>query len=204
MFTRRDGLKLALAATAVASAKADLGQPARAAGPVFVVPPLGYGFDALEPYIDTTTMMIHHDRHHGANVAALNGPVEKYPDLAAKTPVAILSDLSVVPEAVRAPVRNNLGGHWNHSFFWELMTPGGAKEPSGDLKSAIDSSFGSAAKLTGKVNAAGLARFGSGRAWLVVDKNGKLDIVSPIKIRRSKKACNASCSASMCGSTPIT
>jgi Fe-Mn family superoxide dismutase len=180
MFTRRDGLKLALAAAAVAAGtRPDLVLPARAeAGPVFKVPPLGYGFDALEPYIDTTTMMIHHDRHHGAYVAALNGLVEKYPDLAAKTPVAILADLSMVPEAVRAPVRNNLGGHWNHSFFWELMAPGGGKEPSGDLKSAIDSSFGSAAKLTGKVNAAGLSRFGSGWAWLIVDKNGKLDVIS--------------------------
>ncbi len=180
MFTRRDGLKLALAAAGGAGARPALFARARAeaGAAVFKVPPLGYGFDALEPYIDTTTMMIHHDRHHGAYVAALNGLVENYPDLAAKTPVAILADLSMVPEAIRAPVRNNLGGHWNHSFFWELMTPGGAKEPSGDLKSAIDSSFGSTAKLIEKVNAAGLSRFGSGWAWLIVDKNGKLDIIS--------------------------
>jgi superoxide dismutase, Fe-Mn family len=180
MFTRRDGLKLTLAlAAAAAGARAGLLSPACAAAtPVFTVPPLGYGFDALEPYIDTTTMMIHHDRHHGAYVAALNGLIEKYPDLPNKSPVAILTDLASVPDAVRAPVRNNLGGHWNHSFFWELMTPGGAKEPSGDLKSAIDSSFGSTAKLTGKVNAAGLSRFGSGWAWLIVDKDGKLDIIS--------------------------
>ncbi|MGH6823002.1 MAG: superoxide dismutase [Methylocella sp.] len=179
MFTRRDGLKLALAATSVASARPGLLSPARAAGPVFTVPPLGYGFDALEPYIDTTTMMIHHDRHHGAYVAALNGLEEKYPCLVTHAPVvAILSDLTDVPEAVRATVRNNLGGHWNHSFFWELMTPGGAKDPGGDLKSAIDSSFGSTAKLTAKVNAAGLSRFGSGWAWLIVDKTGKLDIIS--------------------------
>jgi superoxide dismutase, Fe-Mn family len=129
-------------------------------------------------YIDTTTMMIHHDRHHGAYVAALNGLVEKYPGLATTSPVAVLTDLTIVPEAMRAPVRNNLGGHWNHSFFWELMTPGGAREASGDLKTAIDSSFGSSAKLIEKVNAAGLSRFGSGWAWLLVDKNGKLDIVS--------------------------
>ncbi|MDQ6867921.1 MAG: superoxide dismutase [Pseudomonadota bacterium] len=180
MFTRRDGLKLTLAAAAVASGtRPGLVLPARAeAGTVFKVPPLGYGFDALEPHIDTTTMMIHHDRHHGAYVAALNGLVEKYPDLAAKTPVAILADLSKVPEAVRAPVRNNLGGDWNHSYFWELMTPGGAKERSGDLKSAINSSFCSTAKLTGKVNAAGLSCFGSGWAWLIVDKTGKLDVIS--------------------------
>lgn len=102
MFTRRDGLKLALAAAAVAAgARPGLVSPVRAeAGPVFKVPPLGYGCDALEPYIDTTTMMIHHDRHHGAYVAALNGLVEKYPDLATKTPAAILADLSMVPEAV--------------------------------------------------------------------------------------------------------
>src|SRR3984893_8370034 len=157
MFTRRDGLKLALAAAAVAAGtRPDLVLPARAeAGPVFKVPPLGYGFDALEPYIDTTTMMIHHDRHHGAYVAALNGLVEKYPGLATTSPVTILTDLTIVPETMRAPVRNNLGGHWNHSFFWELMTPGGAKEPSGALKAAIESSFGSTAKLTEKVNAAG-------------------------------------------------
>jgi superoxide dismutase, Fe-Mn family len=181
MFTRRDGLKLTFAVAAAVAAGMRLNplSPARAeAAPVFKVPPLGYGFDALEPYIDTTTMMIHHDRHHGAYVAALNGLVEKYPDLATKSPVAILSDFTTVPEAVRTPVRNNLGGHWNHSFFWELMRPGGAKEPSGDLKSAIDSSFGSTAKLIEKVNAAGLARFGSGWAWLIVDKNGKPNIVS--------------------------
>ncbi len=123
-------------------------------------------------------MTIHHDRHHGAYVAALNGLVEKYPGLATTSPVTLLTDLTIVPEAVRAPVRNNLGGHWNHSFFWELMTPGGAKEPGGGLKAAIESSFGSTAKVTEKVNAAGLGRFGSGWAWLVVDKGGKLDVVS--------------------------
>jgi Fe-Mn family superoxide dismutase len=180
MFTRRNGLKctLALAATA-AAARPGLFSPAHAAAePVFKVPPLGYGFDALEPYVDTATMTIHHDRHHGAYVAALNGLVEKYPGLATTAPVALLTDLATVPEAVRGPVRNNLGGHWNHSFFWELMTPGGAKEPSGELKTAIDSAFGSPAKLIEKVNAAGLGHFGSGWAWLIVDKLGKLDIVS--------------------------
>ena len=132
MFTRRDGLKLALAlaATLAAGARPGFVSPARAAEPVFKVPPLGYGFDALEPYIDTMTMTIHHDRHHAAYVAALNGLVEKYPGLATTSPVIILNDLTNVPEAVRAPVRNNLGGHWNHSFFWELMTPGGLRSPA--------------------------------------------------------------------------
>jgi superoxide dismutase, Fe-Mn family len=181
MFTRRDGLKLtlALAAMAVTGAKLRLFSPASAAAdPIFKVPPLGYGYDALEPYIDTLTMTIHHDRHHAAYVAASNGLVEKYPGLATNSPVAILTDLTIVPETVRAPVRNNLGGHWNHSFFWELMAPGGPKEPSGALKAAIESSFGSTAKLTEKVNAVGQSRFGSGWAWLVVNKNGKLDVFS--------------------------
>ncbi len=180
MLTRRDGLKLTFAvAAAAASARTDfLSYASAQVAPAFTVPPLGYPFDALEPYIDATTMMIHHDRHHGAYVAALNGLVAKYPDLAAKPPALILSDLSIVPEEVRGPVRNNLGGHWNHSYFWELMTPGGAKEPSGELKAAIDSAFGSAAQMIEKVNAAGLGRFGSGWAWLIAGKNGKLDIVS--------------------------
>ncbi|HET6378067.1 MAG TPA: superoxide dismutase [Methylocella sp.] len=185
MITRRDGLRLSLA-YAAAAGSARFGLPALAEEkppvfenpPVFKVPPLGYPFDALEPHIDTATMMIHHDRHHGAYVAALNKIVEKYPDLASTSPVVILSDLGAVPEGVRSAVRNNLGGHWNHSFFWEIMRPGGAKEPSGSLKSAIDAAFGSTGGLAEKVNAAGLARFGSGWAWLVVDKNGKLDIIS--------------------------
>jgi Fe-Mn family superoxide dismutase len=109
-----------------------------------------------------------------------------------------------VPEAVRAQVRNNLGGHWNHSFFWELMTPGGAKAPGGGLKAAIESSFGSTAKLTEKVNAAGLGRFGSGWAWLVVDKGGKLDVVStPNQDTPLEQGVRRVCSASMCGSTNI-
>lgn len=119
MFTRRGGLKMVLVGAVAANTTRHLVSPLHAQeGLVFKVPPLGYGFDALEPHIDTATMMIHHDRHHGAYVAALNGVVEKYPGIAAKPPVAILSDLTEVPEAVRVTVRNNLGGHWNHSFFW--------------------------------------------------------------------------------------
>ena len=119
MLTRRDGLKLTLSLAAWAGAATRLApvSPARAAVPVFKVPPLGYGYDAFEPYIDTLTMTIHHDKHHGAYVAALNGLIEKYPGLATTSPVVLLSDLTVVPDAVRAPVRNNLGGHWNHSVL---------------------------------------------------------------------------------------
>jgi superoxide dismutase, Fe-Mn family len=135
MPARRDGLKLALAAAAVAAGmRPDLVLPARGAGPVFKVPPLGYSFDALERHIDTTTVMIHHDRHHGAYVAPLNGLVEKHPHLAAETPLAILADLSKVTEPVHAQVRNNLSRHSDDSFCWVLTTPGGGKDPSGDPK----------------------------------------------------------------------
>ena len=148
-----------------------------AAGP-FKLPPLGYAYEALEPHIDATTMNIHHTRHHNAFITGLNGLVEKWPDLAKWSPEQILADLSKVPEAVRTPVRNNLGGHWNHVFFWDLMTPGGARQPTGDLKAAIDQTFGGFDKMAEKFNAAGLTRFGSGWAWLVVNKNKKLEVVN--------------------------
>jgi len=176
---RRESLRLmaglALAAAAPITARSAFAQAAT--GP-FKLPPLGYAFDALEPYIDAQTMMIHHDRHHAAYVNNCNDLVAKWPELATTPMEKILSDLSVVPLPVRAGVQNNLGGHWNHSLFWELMAPGGAKEPSGDLKSAIDGAFGNLDTLKDKVNAAGGARFGSGWAWLLVDKDKKLDIVS--------------------------
>ncbi len=153
--------------------------PATPAGP-FKLPPLGYAYEALEPNIDAQTMTIHHQRHHGAFITNLNGLVGKYPELAsaASDPAVLLSDLSKVPLDVRAGVRNNLGGHWNHTFFWELMTPGGAKEPSGALKAAIESNLGGAQQMMEKLNAAGLGRFGSGWAWLVVTKDKKLDVVN--------------------------
>jgi superoxide dismutase, Fe-Mn family len=184
---RRDSLKLALGAVAgigaaglavarITPAQAQAAAPA--AAPKFTLPPLGYAFAALEPHIDAETMMLHHDKHHGAYVANLNMLAERYADLGTKPMDAILANLDSVPEAVRMAVRNNLGGHWNHSFFWELMAPGGAKEASGDLKAAIDSTFTSVAAMADKVNAMGLARFGSGWAWLVVTKDKKLDIVS--------------------------
>lgn len=181
---RRNGLKMfgLGAAGLILSAKSGLVSQALAQEsppiPVFKLPPLGYAFEALEPHIDAMTMTIHHGKHHAAFIGNLNGLVEKYRDLATLTPAAILKNPAQIPEAVRGPVRNNLGGHWNHSFFWELMTPGGAKEPGGDLKAAIASTFGSTDTMIEKMNAAGLARFGSGWAWLVVNKDGKLDIMS--------------------------
>ena len=164
-----------------AAAAAFAGTPACSAVPRsprpsrFTLPPLGYPYEALEPHIDTATMNFHHKNHHNAFISNLNGLVEKYPDLATKPPEEILSNLSAVPEAVRTPVRNNLGGHWNHTFFWELMTPGGAKAPAGDLKSAIDGTFGDFDKMKAAVKQAAVGRFGSGWAWLAV-KDKKLTI----------------------------
>jgi Fe-Mn family superoxide dismutase len=179
MLTRRQTLTLSLGAAAgLGLARFGVSPGLAQAKPAIALPPLGYPNEALEPHIDATTMMIHHDRHHAAYVNALNGLVEKYPDLATKAPAEIMADPAQIPEAVRQAVRNNLGGHYNHTFFWELMTPGGAKTPAGDLRLAIDAAFGTLETLQDKMNAAGLSRFGSGWAWLVVGKDKKLDIMS--------------------------
>jgi Fe-Mn family superoxide dismutase len=181
---RRESLSLIAGATAAAttaSLVSSTGAIAQAqpapAGP-FSLPPLGYGYDALEPHIDTTTMLFHHDYHHAAYVNACNELVQRWPELGTTSRDAILSNLSKVPEAVRGGVRNNLGGDWNHTFFWGLMTPSGAKQPGGDLQTAIVGAFGGYAGLTEKLTAAGLARFGAGWAWLVVNRDRKLDIIS--------------------------
>ena len=173
---RRDALKLMAGAVTFAGGSGVLahGVLAQAVGP-FKLPPLGYANEALEPHIDAKTMQIHHDNHHNAFIGNLNGLVDKYPDLATKPVEDILSNLAGVPEAVRTPVRNNLGGHWNHTYFWELMTPGGAKAPAGDLKSAIDGTFGDFDKMKAAVKQAAVGRFGSGWAWLAV-KDKKLTI----------------------------
>ena len=174
---RRESLKFVASAAALISLGGIRAFAQAPAGP-FKLPPLGYAFDALEPHIDAQTMMIHHDRHHAAYVNNANNLVQSWPELATTPIEQVLSDLGAVPDAVRTGVRNNVGGHWNHTFFWELMTPGGAKEPTSDLKSAVDSTFGSVSAMTDKVNAAGAARFGSGWAWLVVKKDKKLDVIS--------------------------
>src|ERR1700757_2124124 len=175
---RRESLTLIAGATALISfGGGHTWAQTPPAGP-FKLPPLGYAYDALEPHIDAQTMMIHHDKHHAAYVANANKLVESWADLATTPIETVLSNLSTAPDAVRTGVRNNVGGHWNHTFFWELMAPGGAKEPSGDLKSAIEAAFGGVPAMTDKVNAAGGARFGSGWAWLVVNKDKKLEIIS--------------------------
>ena len=141
------------------------------------LPPLPYPFDALEPSIDATTMQIHHGKHHQAYVNNLNAALDKQPDLHQKSLEDLLSSLSSVPEAIRGAVRNNGGGHWNHSMFWQIMGPGAAGEPHGAIGDAISSSFGSFATFKEQFAAAATGRFGSGWAWLVRD-GSKLSITS--------------------------
>jgi Fe-Mn family superoxide dismutase len=144
----------------------------------FTVPPLPYAYDALEPYIDKTTMEIHHDKHHAAYVTNLNKALESAPDLAGKPIEELLAhNCAAVPEAVRTAVRNNGGGHINHSMFWTILGPKAGGEPVGKLAAAITSTFGSFATFKEKFGAAATTRFGSGWAWLV-NAGGKLDIFS--------------------------
>src|SRR5256885_8916158 len=133
----------------------------------FSVPPLTYAFDALEPYIDARTMEIHHDKHHGAYVTNLNKALEGHADLQAKSIDDLLKGLDSVPENIRNAVRNNGGGHWNHTLFWTLMKKGGGGEPKGGLGAAITSTFGSVSAFQEKFAAAGVGRVGSGGGWLL-------------------------------------
>src|SRR5438477_6013601 len=126
----------------------------------FELPPLPYAFDALEPHIDAKTMEIHHDKHHATYVTNLNKALESAPDLASMSLEELIRNLDRVPEAQRTAVRNNGGGHYNHSLFWQIMGPGGGGAPSGDLGAAIDSAFGSFDAFKEKFNAAGTGRFG--------------------------------------------
>ena len=146
--------------------------------PEFTLPALPYAYEALEPTIDTATMQIHHDKHHAAYVNNLNAALKDHADLQSKTIGELLSNLDAVPEGIRPAVRNNGGGHANHTLFWELLTPGGSKEPKGELATAIASAFGSVEALVKLVNEAGTKRFGSGWAWVVSDKSGALSVVS--------------------------
>ena len=146
--------------------------------PEFTLPPLPYAYDALEPYIDTLTMQIHHDKHHQTYVTNLNNALKEAPEFLEKTPEEIVSHLDAVPEAIRMAVRNNGGGHVNHTLFWEIMTPGGSKEPTGALAAAITSTFGDLESLKKAINEAGAKRFGSGWSWLVADAASTLHVVS--------------------------
>jgi Fe-Mn family superoxide dismutase len=141
------------------------------------LPNLPYAPDALEPHIDKATMEIHHGRHHKAYVDNLNKALAGNAGLEGKSLDALIADLGSVPDNIRGPVRNNGGGHWNHSLFWKLMAPKSGGAPSGAVADAISAAFGSYSDFQAKFEAAGLGRFGSGWAWLVVE-GGKLEIVS--------------------------
>ncbi len=141
------------------------------------LPKLPYGFDALEPHIDTQTMQIHHGKHHQAYVNNLNAALDKHPELHKLSLHELLAGISTVPEDIRTAVRNNGGGHSNHSMFWQLMAPKAGGEPSGKLADAIKAAFGDFAKFKEQFAQSGVTRFGSGWAWLIA-KGGKLSIES--------------------------
>ena len=144
----------------------------------YELPPLPYANNALEPHIDETTMMIHHDRHHNTYVTNLNNALKDHPQLSSQPVEQLISNLSQVPEAARTAVRNNGGGHANHTLFWEIMKPGGASAPSGALAQAIDTAFGGMDGFKQQLTAAATGRFGSGWAWLSTDGSGKVAIES--------------------------
>ena len=143
----------------------------------FTLPALPYALDALEPHIDATTMGIHHGKHHQAYVTNLNAAIEKAPELATHSLDVLLASLSTVPEAIRGAVRNNGGGHWNHSLFWEIMGPNAGGEPTGELGSLLTKTFGAYSTFRDQLKAAGVGRFGSGWAWLL-HESGTLKISS--------------------------
>ncbi|WP_417650445.1 superoxide dismutase [Enterococcus faecalis] len=143
----------------------------------YTLPELPYAYDALEPYIDVETMHLHHDKHHNTYVTNLNAPIEKHPELGEKSVEDLISDMNAIPEDIRTAVRNNGGGHANHTFFWEIMAPNAGGQPTGAIKEAIDETFGSFDEMKVAFKTAATGRFGSGWAWLVVN-NGKLEITS--------------------------
>lgn len=143
----------------------------------YQLPDLGYSYDALEPHFDARTMEIHHSKHHAAYIAKTNDALEGHPELAGKSIEELVADLGAVPEGIRGAIRNNGGGHANHSLFWKVIAPGGPAAPTGELAAAIDEAFGSLDAFKEKFAAAGATRFGSGWAWLGF-KDGKLCVNS--------------------------
>ncbi len=144
----------------------------------FTLPPLPYAYDALNPYIDTQTMKLHHDKHHGGYVKNLNAALAKHPELKGKSVEELLRNLDQIPEDIRTTVRNNGGGHANHTMFWAIMSPNGGGKPTGAIATAINSTFGNFETFKQEFNQAGAKRFGSGWAWLVLTENGKLQVTS--------------------------
>jgi Fe-Mn family superoxide dismutase len=144
----------------------------------FELPPLPYDYSALEPHIDTQTMQLHHDKHHQAYITNLNNALQGQSQLASFSGEDLLRRINEVPESIRIAVRNNGGGHVNHTMFWQIMKPNGGGEPTGDLASAIQQAFGSFDQFKAALNDAGLKRFGSGWTWLVLNANGQLQVIS--------------------------
>ncbi|GAB6877619.1 superoxide dismutase [Thermaerobacter litoralis] len=144
----------------------------------YQLPPLPYDYNALEPHIDEQTMRIHHDRHHATYVNNVNAALEKYPELQNKPVEELLRQIDQVPEDIRTAVRNNGGGHANHSLFWEIMSPNGGGQPTGALADAINKAFGSFDAFKEQFTKAATTHFGSGWAWLVVDEKGDLQVYS--------------------------
>jgi superoxide dismutase, Fe-Mn family len=143
----------------------------------FQLNPLPYAYEALEPFIDTRTMQIHHDKHHAAYVTNLNAALEKHPELSGRSLEALLMDLNSIPEDIRSAVRNHGGGAWNHDLFWQVMAPKTGGEPKGGLATAINSAFGGFISFKSEFEKAAMGRFGSGWAWLV-KKSGGLAVIS--------------------------
>lgn len=144
----------------------------------FELSPLPYNYDALDPYIDAQTMQVHHDLHHQAYVNNLNAALEKYPELQSKSPEELIKDLSNLPQDITGAVRNNGGGHVNHTMFWQIMAPNAGGEPTGAIVQAISENFGDFESFKQKFNDAGTKQFGSGWVWLVRTTDGKIEITS--------------------------
>lgn len=140
------------------------------------LPQLPYAYDALEPHIDATTMEIHHGKHHNTYVTNLNAALESHPELAEKPVETLISEIGALPSAIQTAVRNNGGGHANHDFFWKIMSPNGGGEPAGALAEAINKGWNDFASFREAFKKAGLGRFGSGWAWLIIDDSGNLQI----------------------------
>lgn len=142
------------------------------------LPQLKYDYNALEPYVDGLTMTIHHTKHHQTYINNLNAALEKYPEFADKDVKELLTNLDALPQDIKQPVINNGGGHYNHSLFWNMMTPNGSGKPSGNLEEAINKKFGSFENFKDVFAKAAATRFGSGWAWLVVNSQGELEVMS--------------------------